>query len=103
MRFLCVLVDDSSRNIKVSFTFFRPFLAISGRFESPQPSHILIYNLTVSTKQFKAVPFSSMVPPLVFASIFALASTNPPAVQAYYGIAVFSNFFFAVLAEFFLR
>ena len=34
-----------------------------------------------------------MVPPLVFASIFALASRNPPAIQAYYKIAVFSDFF----------
>ena len=47
----------------------------------------------------------SSVPPLVIASNFALASTNLPAIQAYYEIAVFSGFFcgIAVFADFFLR
>ena len=45
----------------------------------------------------------SSVPPLVIASNFALASTNSPAIQVYYEIAVFSGFFcgIAVFADIF--
>ena len=41
---------------------------------------------------------------VVFASIFALAATNPPAIQAYYETSVFSDLLrlIATFTEFFL-
>ena len=95
MRFLDVLVDDSWYE-NVSFTFFRPFLAVSGRFGSN------LKRPCVLTTSLSLVTVST-IPPLVIASIFALGSTNPPAIQAYYEIAVFSEFFcgIAIFVEFF--
>ena len=67
--------------------FFRPFLVVSFRFGSSlkQPYFVTHFNL-----KFDCSPvIVSTVPPLVFASIFAFASMNPPAIQAYYEIAFF--------------
>ena len=95
MRFLDVLVDDSWYK-NVSFTFFRPFLAVSGRFGSNLKRPCFL------TTSLSLVTVST-VPPLVLASSFALGSTNPPAIQAYYEIAVFSEFFcgITIFDEFF--
>ena len=95
MRFLDVLVDDSWYK-NVSFTFFRPFLAVSGRFGSN------LKRPCVLTTSLSLVTVST-IPPLVIASIFALGSTKPPAIQAYYEIAVFSEFFcgIVIFVEFF--
>ena len=85
IRFLCVLVNDSWYK-NISFTFFRPFLAVSGRFGSS------LKRPCVLTTSLSLVTVST-VPPLVIASIFALGSTNLPAIQAYYEITVFCEFF----------
>ena len=92
MCFLYVLVDDI-RYKNVSFTFFRPFIAVSGRFGSTlKRSYFFTHFVTVLTTRLRLCHCFHR-PPLVFASIFALASRNPPAIQAYYEIAVFSDFF----------
>ena len=95
MRFLDVLVDDI-RYKNVYFTFFRSFLAVSGRFGSN------LKRPCVLTTSLSLVTVSTVLP-LVIASIFALGSTNPPAIQVYYEIAVFSEFFcgIAIFVEFF--
>ena len=59
MRFLYVLVDDI-RYKNVSFTFFRPFIAVFGRFGSTlkQPYFVTHFNLQFDcfNNPFKAVP-----------------------------------------------
>ena len=84
----------------VSFTFFQPFLAVSGRFGSNLKQLYFIAHFNEQfdcfNDQFKALllcPGFSSVPPLVIASNFTLLSTNSSAIQAYYEIAVFSGYF----------
>ena len=92
--------------------FFQTILTVFGRFGSilKQPSFVTHLNLQYDclNNQFYAV---SLFPrshrsflPFFFFFFFALASTNPPAIQAFYEIAVFSEFFgvsrFAIFAKF---
>ena len=100
MRFLGVLDDDSWYR-DVSFTFFRPFLAVSGRFGSNLKQLCVLTTSLKPCQCFHGPP--PPPPPLVITPLFALASANPPATPAYYEIALFSGFFcdIAVFAEFF--
>ena len=99
MRFLDVLVDDI-RYKNVSFTFFRPFIAVFGRFGSTlkRPYFVTHFNLQFDcfNNPFKAVSLFSR-------SHRSFCLYNPPAIQVYYKTAVFSDLFcgIAVFVEFF--
>ena len=105
-RFLGVSVDDSWYKRRI-LHIFRPFLAVSGRFGSnlKQPYYIAHFNeqFDCFNDQFKALSLFPRSHRSVIASNFALASTNSPAIQAFYEITVFSGFFcdIAVFADFF--
>ena len=85
MRFLDVLVDDSWYK-NVSFTFFRPFVAVSGRFGSnlKRPC-ILTTSLNLVTV--------STVSPLVIASILPLGQRIRQLYRLTKKLRYFPNFF----------
>ena len=106
MRFLYVLVDDF-RYKNVSFTFFRPFIAVFFRFGSTlkRPCFVTHFNL-----QFDCFNNLFMVVPLfplshrLFLPLFLLSRQGiHQLIQAYYKIAVFSDFVcgISVFVEFF--
>ena len=95
MRFLDFLVDDSWYK-NVSFTFFRPFLAVSRRFGSnlKRPC-VLTTNLNLVTV--------STVPPLVIASILPLGQRIRQLYRLTKKLRYFPIFFcgIAIFVEFF--
>ena len=97
MRFLDFLVDDSWYK-NVSFTFFRPFLAVSGRFGSnlKRPC-VLTTSLSLVTV--------SIVPPLVIASILSLDQRIRPLYRLTKKLRYFPNFFlrYCDICRIFLR
>ena len=108
MRFLYVLVDDI-RYKNVSFTFFRPFIAVFGHFGSTLKRPYFVTHFVTHLQfdcfnnPFEAVPLYPW-PHRSFLPLFLLSRQGrPPAIQAYYKIAVFSDLFcgIAVFVEFF--
>ena len=97
MRFLDFLVDDSWYK-NVSFTFFRPFLAVSGRFGSNLKRRcVLTTSLSLVTV--------SIVPPLVIASILSLDQRIRPLYRLTKKLRYFPNFFlrYCDICRIFLR